>query len=160
MQHSTATIIMDDGGEITVELYPEHAPQTVENFLRLVKRNFYDGLIFHRVIKDFMIQGGDPTGTGSGGSDTKIKGEFAANGVINNLRHTAGIISMARGSDPDSASCQFFITHAVCPHLDGNYASFGKVISGMDVVDKIAKTPTDKHDRPLTEQRIKTIKLG
>ncbi|HPG92112.1 MAG TPA: peptidylprolyl isomerase [Clostridia bacterium] len=159
MEHTNVTIVMESGDEMTVELYPEHAPITVANFLKLVKQNFYDGLIFHRVIENFMIQGGDPTGTGSGGSDEEIKGEFTSNGVKNTLKHTEGVISMARSNDPNSASSQFFIMHKTCPHLDGNYAAFGKVINGQEVVDKIAKTKTDAYDRPKQEQKIKTIKI-
>ena len=151
-------IEMNDGGIIRVELDETAAPKTVENFRRLVQRHFYDGLIFHRVIKGFMIQGGDPTGTGMGGSDERIVGEFAANGHDNPLKHTAGVISMARSADPDSASSQFFIMHKNAPHLDGSYAAFGKVVEGMDVVDRIACTPTDFLDRPLAPQVIKSIR--
>ena len=136
-------IEMENGGIIKLELYPEIAPITVENFVKLVKEGFYDGLIFHRVIKGFMIQGGDPTGTGMGGSGNRIKGEFAANGVQNTLSHTRGVISMARSAHKDSASSQFFICHANAPHLNGQYAAFGKVIEGMDVVDEIANIATD-----------------
>ncbi|MBR5048339.1 MAG: peptidylprolyl isomerase [Erysipelotrichaceae bacterium] len=151
-------IEMNDGGIIRVELDETAAPKTVENFRRLVQRHFYDGLIFHRVIKGFVIQGGDPTGTGMGGSDERIVGEFAANGHDNPLKHTAGVISMARSADPDSASSQFFIMHKDAPHLDGSYAAFGKVVEGMDVVDRIACTPTDFRDRPLAPQIIKSIR--
>ena len=150
---------MEDGKQLEAELYPEIAPITVENFVNLINQHFYDGLIFHRVIKGFMIQGGDPTGTGMGGSDNKIKGEFLANGVINELKHERGVLSMARSMDPDSASSQFFIMHQDVPHLDGQYAAFGEVISGMDVVDEIANTQTDYRDKPLTDQRIKTIEI-
>lgn len=150
---------MENNHEIEAELYPEVAPITVENFVKLVNQHFYDGLIFHRVIKGFMIQGGDPTGTGMGGSDNKIKGEFLANGVINELKHERGVLSMARSMDPNSASSQFFIMHEDAPHLDGQYAAFGEVISGMDVVDEIANVQTDYRDKPLTDQRIKTIEL-
>lgn len=150
---------MEDGKQLEAELYPEIAPITVENFVNLINQHFYDGLIFHRVIKGFMIQGGDPTGTGMGGSDNKIKGEFLANGVINELKHERGVLSMARSMDPDSASSQFFIMHQDAPHLDGHYAAFGEVISGMDVVDEIANTQTDYRDKPLTDQRIKTIEI-
>ena len=150
---------MENNQEIEAELYPEVAPITVENFVNLVNQHFYDGLIFHRVIKGFMIQGGDPTGTGMGGSDNKIKGEFLANGVINELKHERGVLSMARSIDPNSASSQFFIMHEDAPHLDGQYAAFGEVISGMDVVDEIANVQTDYRDKPLTDQRIKTIEI-
>lgn len=152
-------ITMENGKVMTGELYPEHAPITVENFKTLVSEHFYDGLIFHRVIKGFMIQGGDPTGTGMGGSKNNIKGEFLANGCVNNLRHTRGVISMARAYDPNSASSQFFIMHQDAPHLDGQYAAFGKVTEGLDVVDEIASVQTDMRDKPLQEQRIKTIEL-
>ena len=160
MQNPNVTIIMENGDKMVLELYPEHAPITVANFLELVGKNFYDGLIFHRVIENFMIQGGDPTGTGSGGSDNEIKGEFSSNGVKNTLKHTEGVISMARSNNPDSASSQFFIMHKTCPHLDGSYAAFGKVIKGQEIVDKIAATKTDAFDRPKTEQKIKTIKIN
>ena len=136
---ATAVIDVKDYGTITVELYPDIAPITVENFVTLAKKGFYDGLTFHRIIKGFMIQGGDPLGNGTGGSDKTIKGEFSGNGVNNPLKHTRGVISMARSSDPNSASSQFFIMHEDAPHLDGQYAAFGKVTEGMEVVDKIAK---------------------
>ena len=154
-----ATIEMENGKKMTLELYPEYAPQTVENFVELANEHFYDGLIFHRVIKNFMIQGGDPLGTGFGGSDKKIKGEFAANGVNNPLRHERGVISMARSQSPNSASSQFFIVHKDSPHLDGQYAAFGKVVDGIDVVDEIASVRTDYNDKPLKEQKIKTITM-
>ena len=150
---------MENGGIIKLELYPEHAPITVANFEKLVKEGFYDGLIFHRVIKDFMIQGGDPEGTGMGGAKEKIKGEFARNGVNNPIKHTRGVISMARSMMPDSASSQFFIMHKDAPHLDGSYAAFGKVIEGMEVVDAIAECKTNFNDRPVEEQKIKTITI-
>ena len=150
-------IEMNDGGIIKLELDEKAAPITVANFRKLVSEHFYDGLIFHRVIKGFMIQGGDPTGTGMGGSDESIKGEFAINGYNNPLKHTRGVISMARSSNPDSASSQFFIMHQDAPHLDGSYAAFGKVVEGMDVVDQIACADTDWRDRPIVEQKIKTI---
>ncbi len=157
------TIEMENGKKIKLELYPEHAPITVANFTKLVNEHFYDGIIFHRVIKGFMIQGGDPTGTGTGGSKEHIKGEFLSNGVNNTLKHTRGVISMARTSDPDSASSQFFIMHQDAPHLDGQYAAFGKVVEGMDVVDEIASCKTVNNffyrDRPADEQRIKTITI-
>ncbi|MBR4223408.1 MAG: peptidylprolyl isomerase [Oscillospiraceae bacterium] len=150
-------IEMENGGVITAELYPEKAPITVENFLKLVDQHFYDGLIFHRVIPGFMIQGGCPLGTGTGGPGWHIKGEFAANGVANDIKHTRGVLSMARAMDPDSAGSQFFIMHQDAPHLDGQYAAFGKVIDGKDTVDAIAGTDTDYRDRPVTDQRIKRI---
>ena len=150
-------IEMENGKEMTVELYPKDAPITVENFLNLVNEHFYDGLIFHRVISGFMIQGGDPLGTGYGGSDNSIKGEFRANGVNNTLRHTRGVISMARSQSPNSASSQFFIMHRDAPYLDGQYAAFGKVVEGIEVVDEIASVETDYNDMPLKPQRIKTI---
>ncbi len=153
-------IEMVGGGIIIVELYPDVAPITVKNFKKLVNKSFYNGLIFHRVIENFVIQGGDPTGTGYYGSDETIKGEFGINGVTNNLSHTAGVISMARGEEPDSASSQFFICHGDCSgSLDGRYAGFGKVIAGMDTVNKIATTKTDSKDRPVEEQRISSIKF-
>ena len=151
-------IEMENGGKITVELYPEKAPITVENFLSLVNRGFYNGLIFHRVIENFMIQGGDPEGTGMGASGKNIKGEFSSNGVKNDLSHERGVISMARSQNPNSASSQFFICHADAKYLDGQYAAFGKVVDGMDTVDEIAKTPTDKRDRPVEDQRMKEVK--
>ena len=155
----TAELIMEDGGAIRIELDETAAPITVKNFVELAEKHFYDGLIFHRVIRGFMIQGGDPTGTGMGGPGHTIKGEFAANGVQNPIKHTRGVISMARSNDPDSASSQFFIVHKTSPHLDGQYAAFGKVTEGMDVVDRIASTRTDLSDRPLTEQRIRTLRI-
>ena len=148
---------MENGKRIKLELYPEKAPQTVENFKKLVQQGFYDGLIFHRVIAGFMIQGGDPEGTGMGGPGYTIKGEFLANGVPNDLRHTRGVISMARASDPNSAGSQFFIMHADAPHLDGQYAAFGRVVEGMDVVDEIAAAPVDYMDRPRQDQRMKKV---
>ena len=150
---------MENGGIIKLDLYPDTAPETTANFIKLVKEGFYNGLIFHRVIKDFMIQGGDPTGTGMGGSMKTIKGEFAMNGHDNPISHKRGIISMARSSMPDSASSQFFIVHKDSPHLDGSYAAFGVVVEGLDVVDKIAETPTDMRDRPIEEQKIKEIRI-
>ena len=150
-------IEMENGKKIKLELYPEAAPITVANFEKLVSEKFYDGLIFHRVIKGFMIQGGDPEGTGMGGAKEKIKGEFAINGVNNPIKHTRGVISMARSQMPDSASSQFFIMHQDAPHLDGQYAAFGKVVEGIETVDEIAETPTDWGDRPLEEQKIKSI---
>ncbi len=150
-------IEMENGKKIEIELYPEVAPITVANFEKLVKEGFYDGLIFHRVIPGFMIQGGDPTGTGRGGSSERIKGEFASNGVKNTLKHTRGVISMARSMDPNSASSQFFIMHMDAPHLDDDYAAFGKVVSGMDVVDEIATCATGFMDRPVFDQRMKHV---
>ena len=141
-------------GTITAELYPEIAPNTVNNFISLINKGFYDGLIFHRVIKGFMIQGGDPDGVGTGGPGYSIKGEFAINGVENNLKHTAGVLSMARSMMPDSAGSQFFIMHEDAPHLDGQYAAFGKVTDGMDTVNAIAETETDYSDAPLEPQMI------
>ena len=156
MSNPIVTIEMEDGGVIKAELYPEIAPNTVANFVSLVQKGFYDGLIFHRVIPGFMIQGGDPQGTGMGGPGYSIQGEFARNGFKqNNLRHSRGVLSMARSMMPNSAGSQFFIMHADAPHLDGDYAAFGKVTSGMDVVDAIANTPTGFQDRPVSEQRIK-----
>ena len=151
------TIQMENGKEIKIELYPDVAPATVENFVNLVKDGFYDGLIFHRVIPGFMIQGGCPQGTGMGGPGHTIKGEFAANGVKNDLKHTRGVLSMARSGNPNSAGSQFFIMHADAPHLDGQYAAFGKVIEGMDVVDEIASVPTDYSDRPKKVQRMAKV---
>ncbi|WP_294479347.1 peptidylprolyl isomerase [uncultured Ruminococcus sp.] len=152
-------IEMENGKEILIELYPEKAPITVANFEKLVKQGFYDGLIFHRVIKGFMIQGGDPEGTGMGGSDEKIKGEFARNGVNNDLKHTRGVISMARSMMPNSASSQFFIMHEDAPHLDGDYAAFGKVVKGIEVVDEIADVQVDFNDKPLEPQMMKKVTL-
>ena len=155
-----AEIEMEDGGKIVMELYADVAPITVANFKKLVDQKFYDGLTFHRVIEGFMIQGGDPKGDGTGGSAETIFGEFASNGFENNLSHTRGVVSMARRSYPlDSASCQFFICHGDSTYLDGDYAAFGKVISGMDVVDKIAAMDTDRNDKPLTPVVIKTIRM-
>lgn len=158
MKTELILITMENGDEIKAELYPETAPKTVENFLKLVDEKFYDGLIFHRVIKGFMIQGGDPTGTGMGGSKDTIVGEFRANGFQNDLAHTRGVLSMARTNIPNSASSQFFIMHQDAPHLDGQYAAFGKVIEGMEAVDKIASVKTNWQDKPLKDQRIKTIR--
>ena len=148
-------IEMENGGKIELELYPEAAPKTVENFLKLVGEGFYDGLIFHRVIPGFMIQGGDPLGNGMGGSKEKIHGEFRSNGHNNPIKHERGVISMARAYDKNSASSQFFIMHANAPHLDGDYAAFGKVVSGIEVVDELASIPTDYSDRPKIAIRIK-----
>lgn len=153
-------IEMEGGGKIVLELYPRIAPITVANFKKLVGEKFYDGVIFHRVVKGFMIQGGDPLGTGTGGSSERIKGEFSANGVNNTLKHTRGVISMARQSQPmDSASSQFFIMHADAPHLDGLYAAFGKVVSGLEEVDRIANLKVGANDRPIQPPRMKQIRF-
>ena len=149
------TIEMENGDIITAELYPDIAPQSVRNFIHLIRNGFYDGLIFHRVIPGFMIQGGCPFGSGTGGPGWNIRGEFAMNGFENSLKHERGVLSMARAQNPDSAGSQFFIMHADAPHLDGDYAAFGRVIEGMDVVDAIAGAPTGFQDRPVAEQRIK-----
>lgn len=151
------TINMENGGVIKAELYPDIAPNTVNNFISLINSHFYDGVIFHRVIKGFMIQGGDPDGTGMGGPDYSIRGEFSSNGFRNDLKHSAGVLSMARTMMPDSAGSQFFVMHKDSPHLDGDYAAFGKVIEGMDIVDAIAETETDYNDRPRSEQKIKRM---
>ncbi|HAI91046.1 MAG TPA: peptidylprolyl isomerase [Butyrivibrio sp.] len=148
---------MNDGSIFEAELYPEIAPNTVNNFISLVKKGFYDGLIFHRVIKGFMIQGGDPQGTGMGGPGYSIKGEFSNNGFTNDLKHTPGVLSMARAMDPDSAGSQFFIMHETSPHLDGSYAAFGKVVNGLDVINTIADVRTDWNDRPMEDQIIKSV---
>ena len=153
----TATIDVKDYGKIEVELYEELAPITVKNFVDLAKDGFYDGLTFHRIINGFMIQGGDPDGIGTGGPGYHIRGEFAQNGYENNLKHTAGVLSMARSMMPNSAGSQFFIMHKAAPHLDGAYAAFGKIIEGMDIVNKIAETDTDWNDAPLDPQVIRTI---
>lgn len=157
MANPVVTITMANGDVMKAELYPEVAPNTVNNFISLVKEGFYDGLIFHRVIRGFMIQGGCPDGTGMGGPGYTIKGEFSQNGFANTLAHTPGVLSMARAMHPDSAGSQFFIMHEAAPHLDGAYAAFGKIIEGMDVVNKIAETRTDHSDRPLEEQRIQSM---
>ena len=157
MPNPVVTIEMMSGKKIKAELYPEIAPNTVNNFISLVKKGFYDGLIFHRVISGFMIQGGCPDGIGTGGPGYSIKGEFAQNGFPNSLKHTRGVLSMARAMNPNSAGSQFFIMHEDAPHLDGAYASFGKVTEGMDVVDEIAAVRTDYNDRPLKEQKIKSV---
>ncbi len=151
------TFEMENGDVFKAELYPEIAPNTVKNFISLVNHNFYDGIIFHRVIKGFMIQGGDPEGVGIGGPGYAIKGEFAANGFENNLKHDRGVLSMARSMMPDSAGSQFFVMHKDSPHLDGQYAAFGRVIEGMDTVDKIAETKTDFQDKPKEDQVMKTV---
>lgn len=152
-------IEMENGKKIKIELYPEIAPISCENFEKLVKSGFYDGLTFHRVIPGFMIQGGCPKGNGTGGPGWQIKGEFAANGVKNDLKHTRGVLSMARSMMPDSAGSQFFIMHEDAPHLDGNYAAFGKVIEGIEVVDEIAETATDYNDKPTTPQVMKKVTI-
>ena len=158
MSNPIVTIEMEDGGIIRAELYPEIAPNTVRNFVSLVKKGFYDGVIFHRVIPGFMIQGGDPTGTGMGGPGYSIEGEFTSNGFKNDLKHTRGVLSMARAMDPNSAGSQFFIMHMDAPHLDKQYAAFGKVTEGMDVVDAIARTPRSMfNDKPTHEQKMKTV---
>ena len=154
MANPIITIQMKDGGVMKAELYPEIAPATVKNFVDLAAKGFYNGLIFHRVIPGFMIQGGDPEGTGMGGPGYTIKGEFSANGFRNDLKHTRGVLSMARAYDPNSAGSQFFIMHENSPHLDGQYAAFGKIIEGIEVVDKIASTKTDYNDRPYEDQVI------
>lgn len=157
-QNPIVTITMADGGVIKAELYPEIAPNTVNNFISLIQKNYYDGLIFHRVIRGFMIQGGCPEGSGMGGPGYSIKGEFAQNGFSNDLKHTAGVLSMARSMMPDSAGSQFFIMHKNAPHLDGAYAAFGKVTEGMDVVNRIAETSTDSDsDRPYENQVMKSV---
>lgn len=156
-QNPVITFTMKNGDVIKAELYPEIAPNTVNNFISLVSKSFYDGLIFHRVIRGFMIQGGDPEGSGMGGPGYSIKGEFSQNGFENNLLHDEGVLSMARSMHPDSAGSQFFIMHKKSPHLDGAYAAFGKVIEGMDIVNKIAETNTDYSDRPLEPQIMETV---
>ena len=157
MTNPVVTITMTNGDVMKAELYPEIAPNTVNNFISLVQKGFYDGLIFHRVISGFMIQGGDPQGTGMGGPGYSIKGEFAMNGVRNDLKHTRGVLSMARSMMPNSAGSQFFIMHANAPHLDGQYAAFGKVVEGLDVVDKIASVRTGWQDKPVEEQKIQSL---
>lgn len=156
-QNPIVTIEMESGDIMKAELYPDIAPNSVRNFINLIQKNFYDGLIFHRVIKGFMIQGGCPEGSGMGGPGYGIRGEFASNGFDNNLKHTAGVLSMARAMDPNSAGSQFFIMHKDAPHLDGSYAAFGKITEGMDVVNKIAETKTDASDRPDEPQVMKTV---
>lgn len=156
-KNPVVTITMRGGDTIRLELYPETAPISVNNFISLINKKFYDGLVFHRVIRGFMIQGGCPDGTGMGGPGYSIKGEFSNNGVLNNLKHTEGVLSMARSARPDSAGSQFFIMHKNAPHLDGSYAAFGKVIEGMDVVNKIAETHTNYNDRPIEPQVMETV---
>lgn len=159
MSNPIVTFEMENGDVIKAELYPEVAPNTVNNFVSLVNKGFYDGLIFHRVIPGFMIQGGDPKGTGMGGPGYSIKGEFSANGVPNPLKHTPGVLSMARSMHPDSAGSQFFIMTSTSPHLDGQYAAFGKVTEGLDVANAIVNTKRDWNDRPLTEQKMKSVRV-
>ena len=156
-QNPIVTFTMENGDVFKAELYPEIAPNTVNNFISLIGRNFYDGLIFHRVIRGFIIQGGDPEGSGMGGPGYSIKGEFSQNGVENDLKHEEGVLSMARSMNPDSAGSQFFVMHKHSPHLDGSYAAFGKVIEGMEAVNRIAETRTDYSDRPLEDQIIKSV---
>ena len=156
-QNPIVTFTMENGDVMKAELYPDVAPNTVNNFISLVKKGFYDGLIFHRVIAGFMIQGGDPEGSGIGGPGYSIKGEFNYNGVENNLKHSRGVLSMARAQHPDSAGSQFFIMHADAPHLDGQYVAFGKLVEGEDVLDSIASIDTDWSDRPRTPQVMKTV---
>ena len=159
MSNPIVTIEMEDGGIIRAELYPEIAPNTVRNFISLVKKGFYDGVIFHRVIPGFMIQGGDPEGTGMGGPGWHIKGEFLQNGVNNPIKHTRGVISMARAMDPNSAGSQFFIMHQDAPHLDGSYAAFGHVVNGIEVVDEIANVATDWNDKPRTPVVMEKVEI-
>ncbi len=156
-QNPIVTITMEDGSVMKAELYPEIAPESVNNFISLINKKFYDGLTFHRVIYGFMIQGGCPQGTGTGGPGYHIKGEFSQNGFENNLKHTPGVLSMARSMFPNSAGSQFFLMHKDAPHLDGAYAAFGKIIEGMEVVDKIAEVDTDYSDKPLTPQVMKSV---
>lgn len=151
------TITMENGDVMKAELYPEIAPNTVNNFISLIQKKFYDGVIFHRVIEGFMIQGGDPDGSGMGGPSYSICGEFSQNGFENNLKHTKGVLSMARSQSPNSAGSQFFIMHEASPHLDGAYAAFGKVIEGLDIIDKIAGVPTDWNDHPMETQRMSSV---
>ena len=157
MANPIVTITMENGDVIKAELYPDIAPNTVNNFISLVKKGFYNGLNFHRIINGFMIQGGCPEGTGMGGPNYSIKGDFSQNGFKNDLKHTEGVLSMARSMRPDSAGSQFFIMHKAAPHLDGAYAAFGKVIEGMDVVNKIATTRTTYGDRPVKEQKMASV---
>lgn len=156
-QNPVVTFTMKNGDTFKAELYPEIAPQSVNNFISLIQKGFYNGLIFHRVIRGFMIQGGDPQGTGMGGPGYCIKGEFASNGFKNDLKHTEGVLSMARSMFPDSAGSQFFIMHKTSPHLDGDYAAFGKVIEGMDIINKIAEVATNYNDKPLEDQVMETV---
>lgn len=157
MNNPKITFTMENGSKMVAELYPEIAPNTVRNFISLVKKGFYDGLIFHRVIPGFMIQGGDPDGRGTGGPGYSIRGEFLMNGVVNELKHTRGVLSMARAQHPDSAGSQFFIMSDAAPHLDGQYAAFGKVIEGLETIDEIISVPTDMMDKPLEDQKIRSV---
>jgi peptidyl-prolyl cis-trans isomerase B (cyclophilin B) len=157
MKNPVITITMDNGDVMKAELYPEIAPNTVNNFISLIKKGFYDGLIFHRVINGFMLQGGCPEGSGMGGPGYSIKGEFSQNGVTNAFKHSEGVLSMARAMNPNSAGSQFFIMHKASPHLDGSYAAFGKITEGMDIVNKIADVKTDYNDRPMKEQKIQSM---
>ncbi|MBR1892459.1 MAG: peptidylprolyl isomerase [Lachnospiraceae bacterium] len=157
VKNPIVTITMENGDVMKAELYPEIAPNTVNNFVSLINQKYYDGIIFHRVINGFMLQGGDPTGKGAGGPGYSIRGEFSHNGFTNDLKHTPGVLSMARTMIPDSAGSQFFIMHKAAPHLDGEYAAFGKIIEGMDIVNKIAETDTDFSDRPLNEQKMASV---
>ncbi len=157
MSNPIVTIEMENGDIMKAELYPDIAPNTVNNFISLINKGFYDGVIFHRVINGFMLQGGDPQGTGTGGPGYSIKGEFSNNGFKNDLKHTPGVLSMARTFIPDSAGSQFFIMHQTSPHLDGEYAAFGKVFEGMDIVNKIAEVATNYADKPLEDQRMKKV---
>lgn len=157
MNEPIVTITMENGDVMKAKLYSEIAPNTVKNFISLINKGFYDGLIFHRVIKGFMIQGGCPKGIGTGGPGYAIKGEFSGNGFTNDLKHTKGVLSMARAMMPDSAGSQFFIMHADSPHLDGQYAAFGEVFEGLDIIDKIADVATDFGDKPLEPQKIKSV---
>ncbi len=157
MSNPIVTFEMENGDIFKAELYPDVAPNTVNNFISLINKSFYNGLIFHRVIKGFMIQGGCPEGTGTGGPGYGIKGEFSMNGFKNDLEHTEGVLSMARAYNPNSAGSQFFIMHKTSPHLDGSYAAFGKIIEGMDIINKIAETETDYNDKPLNEQKMKSV---
>lgn len=159
MKNPIVTINMESGEKIKVELYPEVAPNTVNNFISLINKNFYDGTIFHRVIEGFMIQGGDPDGTGMGGPGYGIKGEFSGNGFDNDLKHSRGVISMARSQNPDSAGSQFFIMHADSPHLDGQYAAFGKVIEGMEEVDRIASVKKNFRDKPKNDEVMEKVSV-
>ncbi len=157
MANPIVTMTMDSGDVMKFELYPDIAPNTVKNFISLINKGYYDGLIFHRIIKGFMIQGGCPQGTGTGGPGYSIKGEFSDNGFTNDLKHEPGVLSMARSMMPNSAGSQFFIMHKTSPHLDGSYAAFGKITEGLDIVDKLASVPTDFSDRPLEDQVIKSV---
>ncbi len=157
MKNPVVTITMENGDVMKAELYPETAPNTVDNFISLIKKGFYNGLIFHRVINGFMIQGGCPEGSGTGGPGYSIKGEFSQNGFSNALKHGEGVLSMARAMNPDSAGSQFFIMHKASPHLDGSYAAFGKITEGMDIVNGIAEVRTDYNDRPMKEQKIQSM---